>query len=150
MTLQRKPHWATRELHNFLLARAHAPFVWGTNDCALFAADAIKAITDIDIAADFRGKYATEAEAFALIQTVTGKGTDTATAVGDAAEWCAGKAGLVEIAPRFAQRGDLLVMEDSGRLSAGIVHLTGRHGVSVGHDGLLRLPVATWTRAWHV
>jgi len=131
----------------------HAPFAWGTNDCALFAADAIQAFTDVDIAKDFRGKYSTEAGAFALIRSVTGKGADLATAVGDAAEYCAVKAGLVEWPnPKFAQRGDLIVIEESGRLIAGIVGLTGRHGISVGESGLLRLTFseAPWKRAWHV
>jgi len=33
------------------------PFKWGKNDCVLFAADVVKAVTGTDLAADYRGKY---------------------------------------------------------------------------------------------
>lgn len=151
MPLQRKTYWDTREFHDFLAARARQPFAWGSNDCALFAADAVEAITGTDIAEAFRGKYADEATAFALIQSVTGKGTDAATAVGDAAEWCAQHAGLVEWPyPLLAQRGDLVTVQDAGRLIAGVIHLSGRHAVSVGEDGLKRLPITAVKRAWKI
>jgi hypothetical protein len=41
MALTRTKHWATREFHSFLLARAKMKFEWGANDCCMFAADAI-------------------------------------------------------------------------------------------------------------
>lgn len=146
MTLTRTPHWATRELHEFLLARATAPFAWGTNDCCLFPADAIQAFTGVDIAADFRGKYTDKASAFALIQTVTGGST-----VADAAAYCAHQHGLAERAhPLMAQRGDLVVVPNGGNLIAGIVHLNGRHVVSVGDAGLLRISITDVQRAWAV
>jgi hypothetical protein len=33
------------------------PFVWGTHDCALFAAGCVNAMTGVDPAAAFRGTY---------------------------------------------------------------------------------------------
>jgi len=85
---------------------------WGTNDCALFAANAILAITGTDIASDFRGKYSDEAGAFALIKSVTG-----GTTVADAAAWCAAKHGLVELAhPLQAQRGICWVVTNGRNL----------------------------------
>ena len=154
MPLKRTTHWATRELHKFLEARRDAPFAWGTNDCCLFPADAILSFTGTDIAADFRGKYATEAEAFALIRSVTG-----GTTVADAAAWCAAKHGLAEWAdaqgaplPLFAQRGDLVVVENGGTLIAGIVHLNGKHVISMAEAGPVRLLITPGLikRAWHV
>lgn len=151
MPLTRKQHWATRAFHDFLLARAKMPFAWGSNDCALFAADAVRAITGTDIATDFREKYSDKAGAFALIKSVTGNGADPATAVGDAAAWCATQAGLVEREfPLMAQRGDLVVMEDAGQLIAGVIHLNGRHAVSVSEAGLVRVSIQKVTRAWQV
>lgn len=149
MPLTRTPHWATREYHQFLLARARAPFAWGVNDCCLFPADAIRAFTGVDIAADFRGKYSDEASAMGLIKTITGGST-----VADAAAWCAAKHGLAEWVrpkgPLFARRGDLAVLEDAGRLIAGVVHLNGRDIVTVGERGLKRLPLLGVLRAWAV
>ncbi|MDE2099248.1 MAG: hypothetical protein KGL39_18485 [Patescibacteria group bacterium] len=145
MSLQRAQHWATRALHHFLIERAKTSFAWGTHDCALFAADGILAMTGVDIAADFRGKYHDEASAFALIRQLTGGST-----VADAAAWCAKKSGMPEWKfPLLAQRGDLVVLEESGRLIAGLVHLSGRHLVCAGENGLHRLPVTDIRRAWH-
>jgi hypothetical protein len=124
--------------------------VWGANDCALFAADAIEAMTGVDIAADFRGKYHDEASALALIHSITGGST-----VADAAAYCAAQHGLVEWtqpdpgtpgsrlpAPLLARRGDLVVLPDAGRIIAGVVHLNGRDVAVVGEAGLKRIPAA--------
>jgi hypothetical protein len=148
MALQRTEFWDLCELHSFLLSRAKMPFEWGVNDCCLFPADAIQAFTGIDLAADFRGKYATEAQAFALIKSVTGGAT-----VADAAAWCATKYGLQErVHPLMAQRGDLVVLEETpgAALIAGIVHLSGRHVVTVGESGLKKLCITTVRRVWAI
>ena len=75
MAMHRIRHWATRGFHTFLEQRARRPFAWGVNDCALFAADGIRAITGVDIAADFRGKYSDEAGAMAAVKEVAGGST---------------------------------------------------------------------------
>jgi hypothetical protein len=146
MPLQRTQHWATRELHQFILSHKGTPFQWGSHDCSLFAANAIQAMTGVDIADDFRGKYTDQASAFAIIKSVTG-----GTTVADAAAHCAAKHGLVEWPnPKYAQRGDLVVIQDNGQLIAGIVHLNGRHAISVGDKGLKVLPMSQATQAWKV
>src|SRR5579864_5172264 len=121
--LTRVAHWDTRALYNFLRERAREPFAWGKNDCALFVADAVEAMTGVDIAAEFRGLYQSEEEAFALIRTVTGgEGIEAAAA------WCAARHNLEEFAyPLGARRGDLVTLEDAGRVIAGLVDLNGRH-----------------------
>lgn len=122
------------------------PFSWGENDCALFVADGIKAITGVDIAADFRGRYRNETGAWELIRTVTGGET-----VADAAAWCAAKFEMEEWpGPLYAQRGDMVTLEDDGRLIAGLVHPNGRDIVVVGELGLKRVPFTVGRRAWHV
>jgi hypothetical protein len=151
MQPDRADHWATRAFHDFLLARANAPFAWGSHDCALFAADGVLAITGIDIAADFRGKYTDETTAFEAIKTVCGGET-----VEDAAAWCAAKHNMPEWPHRLqARRGDLVVLEDPDvpgqvRLIAGLVHLSGRHIVAAGELGLKRIPIEQIKRSWHV
>jgi hypothetical protein len=146
MPLTRIQHWATRSYHAFLLARAEEPFAWGKNDCALFAADGILAITGTDIASDFRGKYSDERSAFAAIKSIAG-----GTTVADAAAYCAGKHGLAELKfPLMAQRGDLVVFENGPNLIAGLVHLNGRHVISVSESGLVRFMITDVKRAWRV
>jgi len=138
--------WSVKPFADFLDARKDAPFVWGQHDCALFAADGIEAMTGVDIAAAFRGKYDSEASALAAIAAICGGKT-----VADAAAWCAAQHEMPEWrAPLYAQRGDLVVLEESGRLIAGLVHLSGRHVVCAGETGLLRLPITAIVRAWHV
>lgn len=147
MTLTRQLHWAQHAYHEFLLDRAKMPFAWGENDCALFAADGILAITGTDIAADFRGKYSDEAGALAAIKAVSGGST-----VVDAAAWCAQRHGLRELEhPLKAHRGDLVIFAgDTGALVAGLVHLNGAHLISVGEKGLFRFPITKVIRAWAV
>jgi hypothetical protein len=154
MALKRATNWQTL-LHEFLVDRARMPFAWGGNDCCTFPADAIKAMTGEDIAAAFRGAYTGEAGAWAAVMRMAGGSGDPATAVADAAAWCAAKAGMPEwmhagkAAPLLAQRGDLVVLPESGRLIAGIVHLNGSAVAAVGAAGLKLLPLMDVQRAWH-
>jgi hypothetical protein len=130
----------------FLKQAKSTPFKWGSNDCCLFAANAVLAITGTDLADDFRGKYTDEASAFALIKTVTG-----GTTVADAAAYCAKKHNLTEYAhPLMAKRGDLVVISNAGNLIAGVVHLNGREVVSVNDQGMVRLPITSITRSWSI
>jgi hypothetical protein len=146
MPIQRHLHWATRHYHTFLLDRAASKFSWGQHDCALFAADGVRAITGVDIAAAFRGRYDDEASALAAIKEITGGET-----VEDAAAWCASKHGLPELPfPLMAQRGDLCTVADGGRVIAGLIHLSGRHIVCAGADHLHRISITSIRRAWHV
>jgi hypothetical protein len=169
MALERKPYWDTRELNDFLIARAFMPFSWGVNDCALFVADAIEAMTGTDIAADFRG-YTDEAGAWDAIRRVRGavlgvSGADAVVTVDAAAEYCAQKFGLEEAAfPLQARRGDFCTFMQAGRLMLGLIHLNGRDIVTPGAKGLERTAIAEMAiaedgtevrtmairRAWHV
>lgn len=146
MALTRLEHWATRSLHDFLKSTMHTPFAWGSNDCALFAANGIKAMTNTDIAFEFRGKYTTKIGALKAIKTITGGTTPE-----DAVAYCANKFGLKErIHPLMAQRGDLVVFDNAGEVIAGLVHLNGRSVVSVSDKGTVILPITCVTRSWSV
>lgn len=151
MPLTRTKHWATKEFNDHLLTHAKKPFQWGVHDCCLSAADAIHAFTGVDIASDFRGKYTNRASALEAIKTITGGET-----VADAAAWCAAKHGLVEYEhPRCAQRGDLVVMRQNAddpndQLMAGVVHLNGKHLITTGEHGLVRISILNIVRAWKV
>src|ERR1700733_5781171 len=137
MPIKRNKHWDTRHLHQFLLDNANTQFEWGKNDCCLFAANAIQSFTGIDLADEFRGKYTDQLSAFGLISSVSG-----GTTVADAAAYCAKKHGLTEHThPLMAKRGDLVVIDIDGTLIAGVVHLNGRHVISVSETGPVRLPI---------
>jgi hypothetical protein len=142
----RPENWDTIHFHQFLEQRANMPFKWGSNDCALFAADGIQAITGIDIASAFRDKYTTQAGAMAAIKEITG-----GTTVADAAAFCAASSEYFEelTHPLMAKRGDLVIVDNDGQSIAGLVHLTGRHVVTVTESGLARLPITAILRAWH-
>lgn len=150
MALERRPYWATRELERFLILRAHALFKWGSNDCALFVADAVEAMTGVDIAADFRG-YTDEPGAWQAIRAVTGAAPGATVTVEQAAEYCAQKYGLEELEfPLKAQRGDIVSLEDAGRVILALVHLNGRDVVTAGELEAKRFPITKIRRAWHV
>jgi hypothetical protein len=113
----------------------------------MFAADGIKAFTGTDIAAEFRGKYSDQPTALAAIRSITGGRT-----VADAAAYCAAKHGLTEWKhPLMAQRGDLAIARNGdGNPIVGLVHLNGRHIVTVSEKGLVHLPISSILRAWKV
>jgi hypothetical protein len=148
--LERKKFWDTRELERFLLERAHMPFKWGANDCALFVADAVERMTGVDIAADFRG-YVDEPGAFSAIRAVIGAPAGARVTVEHAAVYCAAKYGFIEFTmPLYAQRGDICTLEESGRMILAIVHPNGREMVTAGELEAKRFPITQIRRAWHV
>jgi hypothetical protein len=139
-------HWDTRGFHQFLhtAARAAKPFAWGTHDCCTFVADAVQSVTGVDIAGDFRGLYHDEAGAFAIVKRLTGGST-----VADAMAYCAARHGLWENKhPLMTGRGEMVAVRNGGTIIAGIVHLNGRHVVSLSESGPVRLPIRNVIRGW--
>lgn len=53
---RRRPDWPER-LDAAITRARHRPFAWGQQDCCLFAADCVLAITGQDPAAGFRCRY---------------------------------------------------------------------------------------------
>ena len=142
--MRRTPDWQ-HKLHDFLVARAKEPFAWGSNDCALFAADAIQAITGEDLAAEFRG-YKDEEGATAAVKSVA-----NGTTVEDAVVYIAKKHNLQERKSiLFAQRGDLVIYQGTEGLAAGVVHLSGTHALFVSPTGLHKIRLRYCKRAWKV
>ena len=56
--LVRRSDWHQR-LTDYIMAAMQAPYQPGVHDCALFAAGAVDAMTGTDLAAPYRGRYAT-------------------------------------------------------------------------------------------
>lgn len=62
----RFPDWQKR-LQIYLASITHKPLMYGHHDCALFAADAVQAMTGLDLAEAYRGQYSTIAEGLHLL-----------------------------------------------------------------------------------
>jgi len=137
--MTRPEDWPER-LAAFVEARRATPFAWGTQDCMMFAADAVLVLRDVDIMTQYRGAYQTEAEGDALLDRDGGMEAILATA--------AQAAGLAERAPKLARRGDLVLVEHGNLLMAGIV--IGTAVAVTGSDGLAFVPTRMITRAWAV
>jgi hypothetical protein len=143
--VQREQNWEML-LHNFVESRKKQPFKYGINDCALFVADAIQAMTGTDVAADFRGKYTDMLSSLAIIKQVTG-----GTTVEDVAVFEFAKSGIKELSTvKLAQRGDVVLCNNEGAPALGIVYLNGIDGLFVGTDGLFKVAVLACRRAWRV
>ena len=102
--IQRRPDWRScLTIHLDKVARD--PFIYGTHDCALFAAGCVEAMTGVDLARRYRGIYATLKGGLKLLAV---DGFDSHVAVV--------RAHFAEVPPSFAQVGDIMVL----RVDAGI------------------------------
>jgi hypothetical protein len=90
----------------FLADRGEQPFEWGRSDCCLFACDGIHALTGIDPAAWFRGRYSDMRGAVAALREYSDGGDLEAVAERIASEY-----DFDEIAIPFVQRGDCVLIE---------------------------------------
>lgn len=144
--MTRYPDWALK-LEAAFLHNRNRPFEWGKHDCALFACNVIQVMTGKDLAFDFRGKYTTELGAARAIREFNGGSGDLDLL----AEKVCAKYGMEEIPPVFAQRGDVVIaLSADSQKALCIVGLCGRLAYGAGPDGLTRLPMASWIRAWRV
>jgi hypothetical protein len=105
----RRDDWKQRLIAH-LAEVAITPYEVGRNDCALFAARAVAAMTDVDLAAPFLGRY----------HTIRG-GIRILRKAGYADHIDLAAAHFEEIAPAFAQAGDLAVMPGPDGDALGVV-----------------------------
>lgn len=124
-----------RRLSKYLTEKNNAPFQWGENDCVLFAAKAVEAVSGYNFYQDYL-PYTTEEEAKAILDINGG-------IEGLVAKFLGG--GYINY--RLAKRGDVVLIK-SPLLSLGIVDDSGQKIVSVGPEGAVRLPLKMATRVW--
>jgi hypothetical protein len=124
-------HYQWQEsMHKFVVSKATVPFAFGTNDCAMFVSDHIKAITGIDIAAK---------------QYAAAGGLDTHFAKIAAAN------GFTEIPVVYAQRGDVLFNPQSGQPALLVMDFDGIHAIGIHDTGTARIKArGNCTRAWRI
>lgn len=118
------------------IAAADRPFVWGEWDCCLMAADCVYAMTGVDVAAEFRGRYKTARGALRVMH-----GSLAVTAQRVAQAHC-----LPETNPALAQRGDICLVATSLGDALGIC--VGAKIACTGPDGLVMLPLTAARSAW--
>jgi hypothetical protein len=125
--------WQTR-FAACLAERWARPFAWGSQDCGLFAADGVLAITGRDPAADLRGRYKTEQGAARVIKRLGGLGSIAAARFG------------AEVWPALAQPGDvgLLVLADRELLAI----CNGTNWLAPGEHGVVQMSSSSAVRAW--
>lgn len=138
--------WPER-LAAFIEERRAMPFAWGSNDCALFAADAVCAITGVDFGEPFRGRY--DDEASLRLHGMHGANAhlaagDVSRAIRDmATAWLDG-----EIAPALARRGDVVLIDHAGGESLAVC--VGEKAAAPGRRGVIMVPRSAWLSAWRV
>jgi hypothetical protein len=110
--MNRVENWP-KLLAAFIDERREVPFTWGKADCCLFAADWVRLATDLDPAADLRGKYDSGLGARRIIKRSGGLGAMVARALLPL--------GFREVALSLAGRGDVIVRDSGDGDCAGVV-----------------------------
>jgi uncharacterized protein DUF6950 len=140
--LHRYDDWPSR-LHSYLETRRYASFAYGSHDCCLFVADAIVAMTGIDLAASFRNTYQSGAGALRRIYAYSAFAT-----VEDLVATIFREHGLPEIPPARAARGDTVLLPENGHI-LGLISLSGSV-LAAAERGWLAYPAMLACRAWKV
>ena len=115
--------------------RAAMPFEWGRNDCCLFAADAVLAMTGEDPAASLRG-YSSALAAQRLIDEAGGLQALASQALGE------------PVSQLMAGVGDVVLLTNEGRELLAICN--GINAVAPGPDGMVVLDMAAALAAWKI
>jgi len=130
----RHPDWQIR-LEAFVSERMGAPFVWGSNDCALFAADAVLAMTGADYAEEHRG-HSTSIGAARAVKSGGGLQAMATKSLGD------------PIPTAFARPGDVVLLVVQGRSAFGICN--GTTAIGPGLSEIVAVSMADAVAAWRV
>lgn len=130
----RRADWQLR-LAAFVQERASMPFEWGRNDCCLFAADAVQAMTGGDPAAPMRG-YSSALGAQRLIEEAGGLLELVSQYLGD------------PVSPHMAGVGDVVLLVNEGRDLLGICN--GTSAIGAGPQGMAVLGMESARAAWKV
>ena len=135
--MARYPDWPARLAACIDVARDQ-PFLWGTHDCALFAARAVAALTGQDPATGLAGTYTDAAGAARVLR---GLGADD---VEDLATLRLGP----PLPPALAQRGDVVSVGTPHGPALGVC-LGGTAAVP-GETGLIFAALPLWRHVWRV
>ena len=130
--VSRLPDWRSRLVAYVETVRIR-PFAYGSHDCALFSAGAVQAMTGVDLAEDYRGRYTSLKEGLKLAG-----GTHLAVL----------QSSFEVIPTAFAGVGDIALIGEVGFPAMGI--FDGEHILVLREEGLGLMPRAAATCAYRV
>jgi hypothetical protein len=130
----RRTDWQLR-FAEFVKSRTSMPFEWGKNDCCLFAADAVLAMTGEDPAESKRG-YSSALGAQRLIDEAGGLKEFVSQFLGE------------PVSPLMAGVGDVVLLTNEGRDLLGICN--GTNAIGAGELGMAVLGMDLARAAWKV
>lgn len=133
--MKRLPDWRLR-LDSVLTERVSQPFAWGSQDCCLFAADCVLAMTGADLAEGLRG-HQNARQAVRALRGSGGMFKLVCTRLGDS------------VAARKASAGDV-ILSQCGKRYGLAVHIGNGVAVAPTARGLGQVPSADWICAWRV
>lgn len=122
-------------------------FIRGLNDCGIFVANCVKAMTGLDPAANLRGKYSDEAGAIKRLEKYNGKMLNV---------WLAfvkENNGIEEIPIAKATSGDVLYKPgiEGGLDLLAVVETGGRWAITMhSTHGIRILPISDFKKAWRL
>lgn len=132
LSLNRASIWE-QSLSDYISSKREDPFVYGKNDCCMFVAGAVEAMTGIDPMSEFRGQYKSLATSVRALKEI---------GAGDLEKTIDGKFPVIPVSS--AKRGDIAFYENA----LGIV-MDG-YAWFVSDDGLERIPRSEWIKCWGV
>lgn len=148
-TTPRRHDWEQR-LSALIAKNLARPHAYGSWDCLLWPAEAVKAVTGRDFGRGHRGKYRSHAGAYRHLRAI---GFDSAEALLDSL--------FAEKPIGYAQRADLVLVEMPDSAAPGLVGARvpavciGAEALAIfedaaGNSGLARFPRVLWRKAWSV
>ena len=120
----------------FIKERQALPFAWGTNDCAVFAADCVQALTGVDVALPELRTHTSELQAARLLKKYGGVQGIATAALG------------TPMHPLMATVGDVVLTESEGRDMLAICN--GGTCIAPGPLGLVHLGMDSARLCWRV
>lgn len=132
--MQRLHDWQTR-FAEFARGRRSQPFGWGVNDCCLFAADAVQAITGEDPARELRG-YTTALQAARIVKAHGDLKALASSVLGES------------VSPLMANVGDVVLVDVLGRDALGVCN--GTSVIGPGPRGMVSCGIGFAKAAWRI
>lgn len=132
--MKRYPDWQVR-MQAFVRERRKMPFAWGRNDCAVFAADYLEAVTGERVCTDLRA-HTNAREALQTLERAGGVRAIATRALGE------------PIPVVLAGVGDVVVIAVGKREALAVCN--GGTAVAPGPAGVVAVPMQQALAAWRV